>query len=222
MTSLASTASPATSVATCTEASPSLRRLPISLLASVAIGGGLAYSGQDWPLPALPWAGVFLCLAAQQDVQRLRIPNVLTFPAMIGALALHTADLGTLGLQHGLMGLALAFVLLFVPFAVRWLGAGDVKAVMVLGALWGPTTLLPLIVWMFGIGGVLGLAWIVVAGGAPDIARRWMGSFVLSVTNRRLTYVPAAANSVARRGIPFAVAIGLAVIAQQIWGTPWS
>jgi hypothetical protein len=49
-----------------------------------------------------------------------------------------------------------------------------------------------------------------------------VGSFVLSVANRRLIYVPAAEGSVARRGIPFAVAIGLAVIAQQLWGVPWS
>ena len=215
-------ASPATFVANRTHASPSLRRLPISLATACAIGGGLAYSGQDWPLPALPWAGAFLCVAAQQDVQRLRIPNWLTFPAMLGALALHTLDLGLIGLQQGLLGLALAFVLLFLPFAVRWLGAGDVKAAMVLGALWGPNTLAPLLIWMFGIGGVLGLAWIVIAGGAGDLARRWMGSFVLTLSSRRFTYLHAAEGSVARRGIPFAVAIGLAVIAQQLWRTPWS
>ena len=93
---------------------------------------------------------------------------------------------------------------------------------MALGALWGPHVLAPLLVWMFAIGGALGLVWIVLAGGARDLARRWWGSFVLSVSNRRLTYVPAAEGSVARRGIPFAVAIGLAVVAQQLWGTPWS
>jgi prepilin peptidase CpaA len=163
-----------------------------------------------------------LCLAAQQDVQRLRIPNWLTFPAMLGALALHTADLGLLGLQQGLLGLGLAFGLLFIPFALRVLGAGDVKAVMALGALWGPHTLAPLLVWMFAIGGGLAFAWIAVAGGLLDMLRRWKSSFVLSVANRRLTFVPAAEGSVARRGIPFAVAIGLAVIAQQLWGTPWS
>lgn len=218
---MATTASPATSVAH-RPATGTDRRLSISLAVASAIGGGLAYSGQDWPLPALPWAGAFLCLAAQRDVQRLRIPNALTFPAMLGALALHTADLGWLGLQQGLLGLGLAFVLLFFPFAIRALGAGDVKAAMVLGALWGPQTLAPLLVWMFGIGGVLALAWVVVAGGAGDLIRRWTGSFVLSIANRRPTFVPAAEGSVARRGIPFAVAIGLAVIAQQLWGAPWS
>ncbi len=219
---MACTATSATPVTHRSLAVPSLRPSPISLAVACAIGGGLAYSGQAWPLPALPWAGAFLCLAAQQDVQRLRIPNWITAPAMLGALALHTADLGLLGLQQGLFGLGLAFCLLFIPFAVRWLGAGDVKAVMVLGALWGPHTLAPLLVWMFGIGGALGLVWIVVAGGARDLAKRWVGSFVLSVANRRLIYVPAAEGSVARRGIPFAVAIGLAVIAQQLWGVPWS
>lgn len=215
-------ATPATPIANRSNATPGLRRLPISLAAAFAIGGGLAYSGQDWPLPTLPWAGAFLCLAVQQDVQRLRIPNWLTFPAMFGALALHSAEFGLLGLQQGLLGLALAFGLLFVPFAVRWLGAGDVKAVMVLGALWGPQILGPLLIWMFGIGGVLALAWIGVAGGARDLARRWMGSFVLSITSRRFAYIQAAEGSLARRGIPFAVAIGLAVIAQQLWGAPWS
>ncbi|MEE2664554.1 MAG: prepilin peptidase [Myxococcota bacterium] len=216
------TSTPLTRVALRLDARRDAGRTPYSLAVACAIGGGLVYSGQAWSLPALPWATLFLCLAAQQDVQLLRIPNWLTAPAMLGALGLQTADLGLLGLQQGLLGLGLAFCLLFIPFAVRWLGAGDVKAVMVLGALWGPHILAPLLVWMLGIGSALGLAWIVAAGGARDLARRWIASFVLSAATRRFTYLPAEAGSVARRGLPFAVAIGLAVIAQQLWGTPWS
>lgn len=193
-----------------------------ALAVAGVIGAGLVYSGQAGALPALPWATAFLCLAVHQDVAGLRIPNWLTVPAMLGALGLQTVTLGLFGLQQGLLGLALAFCVLFVPFAVRWLGAGDVKAVMVVGALWGPALLAPLLVWMIGIGAALGVVWIIAAGGARELADRWRRTLVLSLATRRPTYLPAEPDSVARRGLPFAVAIGLAAIAQQLWGTPWS
>ena len=94
----------------------------------------------------------------------------------------------------------MAFLLLFVPYAARGLGAGDVKATMVLGALWGPQILVAVLVWTAAISGLLATA--VLLRNAGRRAGRPAG------VERRA------------RGIPLAPAIGLGVIAYQLWGTP--
>src|SRR5512145_2863668 len=104
--------------------------------------------GKEAPLPALGWAAAFLLLAVHQDVRSLRIPNWLTFPALLGALVLGAARSGLAGAGVALLGAAVALAIGFLPFALRWLGAGDVKAAMVLGALWGAEIFVGVFWWM--------------------------------------------------------------------------
>jgi len=124
-----------------------------------------------------------------------------------------------LGTQAG-AGTALAVT--FVPFALRWLGGGDVKASLVLGALWGSGDFLCAFWWMVIIGGVLAVMLVAAQGGLPDLLRRWLNSARITLASRRLTYFGAPAHAVARAGLPFAVCMGLGAAAYQLWGTPWS
>ena len=76
---------------------------------------------------------VLVTLAAQADVRTRKIPNRLTFPAMLLALAVHTAIGGVQGLIASLLGIAVALAL--IPgWLMRWMGAGDVKLMAVVGA----------------------------------------------------------------------------------------
>src|SRR5215470_3226179 len=69
---------------------------------------------------------VLVAIAAQADVRTLKIPNRLTFPAILLALATHAVFGGWQGLMASLAGLAVALAL--VPgWLMRWMGAGDVK-----------------------------------------------------------------------------------------------
>lgn len=178
------------------------------------MGGGLALSGLASPLPCLVWAGVFLCIATQQDVAHRRIPNGLTFPAVLVALALQCIEAGAPGMLQGLLGLGLAFLLLFLPYAARGLGAGDVKATMVLGALWGPQVLVAVLVWMAAIGGACALAALLWESISRTRSPRAPGG------GWRLLS-PSAAPGPAPLGLPLAPVIGAAVIGFQQWGTPW-
>ena len=178
--------------------------------------------GKEAPLPALGWAAGFLFLAVQQDVRALRIPNWLTFPSLFLAIALGALHGGLGGAAHALGGAAAALGVAFVPFALRWLGAGDVKAGMVLGALWGATTFLAVFWWMIVVGGLLAVAFVGAQGGLFDLLGRWLRSAQASVMTRRLTYFRPAAGSAAAGGLPFAVAMALGASAFQIWGTPWN
>jgi prepilin peptidase CpaA len=173
------------------------------------------------PLPALGWAAAFLCLAIHQDVTRLRIPNWLTFPALAAAVTTAGITLGTHALAASLFGAGTALAILFFPFVSGWLGAGDVKATMVLGALWGSADLVGALWWMLVAGGLLALVVISLRGGLFEMLRRWLNSAQMSVQCRRIVYVGAPEGSTARSGLPFAVAMGLGAAAYQFWGAPW-
>jgi len=177
--------------------------------------------GKEAPLPAVGWAAAFLFLAVQQDVRALRIPNWLTFPSLAAALALAALQGGPEGALHALAGAGAALAVAFVPFALRWLGAGDVKAGMVLGALWGAGAFLRAFWWMIVVGGLLAVAFVGAQGGLRDLLGRWLRSAHATLMTRRLTYFRPAAGSAAATGLPFAVAMALGASAYQIWGTPW-
>ena len=172
-------------------------------------------------LPARGWAATFLFLAVAQDVRNLRIPNWLTFPSLLVALTVGLAAGGLAGLGHAALGAALALGVFVVPYLLGGLGAGDVKAAAVLGALWGAPFVLPVFWWMLIAGGLLALAWIAVRGGLPDLLRRWLRSAQATFFTRRFTYFAPGAGSAAGAGLPFAVAMGLGAAAYQLWGTLW-
>jgi prepilin peptidase CpaA len=113
------------------------------------------------------------------DWRFLRIPNALTYPAMLvglalGALEAFPGDLFTRGLVDHVAGLILAFAISYPFYAARGLKAGDAKLLMAIGALRGVNFLLFAAVYGALIGGVLAVGFILrrrlarpVAGAAP-------------------------------------------------------
>jgi prepilin peptidase CpaA len=193
----------------------------VATVAAALVVACLLWSSAREPLPALWWAAAFLALAIHQDVTRLRIPNWLTFPALAAAVIAAAITAGADALAASLLGAGTALAILFFPFALGWLGAGDVKATMVLGALWGAANLVGALWWMLVTGGVLALVFISLRGGIFEMLRRWFDSARTSVLCGRIVYIGAPAGSTARSGLPFAVAMGLGAAAYQLWGSPW-
>jgi prepilin peptidase CpaA len=194
------------------------RVLPVGIASLVV--AALWIGAASGRLPAFGWTAAFLFLAVEQDVRRMRIPNWLTLSSLLIALALGAYQGGLDGFGEALLGAGVALAILFLPFAVRALGAGDVKAAMVLGALWTTETFLPALWWMVVAGGVMAIVMVAARGQLFDMLRRWGRSAVLTVRAARLTYISPADGS-AGTGLPFAVAMGLGAAAYQIWGTPW-
>lgn len=73
------------------------------------------------------------------DLRQRRIPNFLVFPAALAGLAINFYGQGWSGLAFGLKGLGLGFLLLFIPYVVGGMKAGDVKFLMAIGAFTGAT-----------------------------------------------------------------------------------
>jgi prepilin peptidase CpaA len=179
-------------------------------------------AGADASLPAIGAAAVFLFFAVERDVSERRIPNWLTFPSFVLAIAYGGLTAGFAGAGMSLLGAFVALGVLLVPYSVGWLGAGDVKAMAVIGALWGAGVALAVIVWALALGGVIAIAWVALRGRLRDLAVRWSQTFLVSVASRRWTYFPPVPGTPEARGVPFAVAIGLGVVSYQLWGSPWT
>lgn len=173
------------------------------------------------PLPIFGWAAAFLFLAVASDVRNERIPNVLTFPSFVFAIFLSAKVGSTGGLLESGLGAALGFALLIGPYAVGGLGAGDVKALMVLGAWLGPQELLGAAAWAVLIGGVLGLVLLAARHELADYMWRWLGMLGVSLASRSVYYNKPAEGSAAAGGLPFAPTVALGLACQWYGGAPW-
>jgi prepilin peptidase CpaA len=110
-------------------------------------------------------AVVLAVTAAIFDLRQHRIPNWLTYPGMlIGLVARwvvyrHDSFLGWKGLASGFAGLLLAGGVMFIFFAVRAMGAGDVKIMAAIGAFVGPGTAVSVLLATAICGGVLAIGY---------------------------------------------------------------
>jgi prepilin peptidase CpaA len=183
-----------------------------ALLAVTVLASGWVAST---PLPILGWAAAFLFFAVERDVHCQRIPNWLTFPTFAAALGYAASIGGADGLLDALLGAGAAFALLVLPYGVGALGAGDVKAAMALGAWLGARDVASVVLFAIGLGGAFALLRLALASELAELGRRWLHSLATSLVTRRLVYFPPAPDAAAARGIPFAVAIALAVSVHQ-------
>jgi prepilin peptidase CpaA len=105
------------------------------------------------PLTAGLLAFIALCMAV--DVRSRRIPNLVTGTAALAAASLNTWYAGAGGLAASLGGLGLAIAVLFAPFALGGIGAGDVKMMGAVGAFLGPRQALAALAVGMILGGVV-------------------------------------------------------------------
>lgn len=178
---------------------------------------------------------VFLALLAacvRHDLRARRIPNAVVFPGMLAALALHAflpagmglfcASIGTpmggLGLASGLGGLALGLAFLMPLYALRLMGAGDVKMLAMAGAFVGAGQVLALTLATLLAGGVLAL---VVAARQRKL-RQLVANAGQMVAHTGLSALagvaaPVPAPAAASGRLPYAVAIAVASVACVLW-----
>ncbi len=80
----------------------------------------------------------FSAAAVVLDFRKRRIPNMLTLGAALAGIGINLAWKGVPGLLFSLKGLALGLGILLVPFALHWIGGGDLKTLAALGSFGGP------------------------------------------------------------------------------------
>lgn len=99
---------------------------------------------------------VFIILATISDYKSFKIKNKLVLTFLVIGFAFNGITAGTTGVLDSLYG-ALFPLVLFPLFAVRMLGAGDVKAFCAIGSILGLTQSIHVVIFSFIGGGVIAI-----------------------------------------------------------------
>ena len=95
--------------------------------------------------------------AGISDLRTRRIPNWLTVPALLLGILVNWFLDGIPGLLHALGGFAGAFLIYLLLYALRAMGAGDVKLMAAVGAVAGWSVWLRIFVVTAILGGVFAI-----------------------------------------------------------------
>ncbi len=102
-------------------------------------------------------ATLILTVAAWIDWKEHRVPNWLTYSALACGLAYHSIIAGVDGLTAAMLGAVVGLGTLIVPYALRGMGAGDVKLMAAVGAWVGAASTVYAFLWIAVIGGIMGM-----------------------------------------------------------------
>lgn len=100
---------------------------------------------------------VIIFLALLFDLRERRIPNLLIVLGLISAAVYHGYTAQTAGLIYCGQGLLTGMLLLFIPFFMGGMGAGDVKLLGVIGAIKGYLFAISTFLWMALWGGLIAI-----------------------------------------------------------------
>ena len=168
-----------------------------------------------------------LAAAVWHDVGARRIPNAVVFPGALAALLLHAllpagtglfgTPMGSLGLGSALGGLVLGLAVLMPMYALRLMGAGDVKLLAMVGAFVGAGQVVTVALATLVAGGVLGLVFAASQGKLRQLlGNTWymvLHSGVSAAAGRLAVPAPAAASG----RLPYAVAIAAGTAPCVLW-----
>jgi len=104
--------------------------------------------------------GLFLAiliLSAIVDYTTQRIPNIVTYPAMLLAIGYHALASEGAGIYFSLSGLSIGIMVLILPYLLGGMGAGDAKLMGAVGALMGPKNVFIAFIYTAIIGGLYAL-----------------------------------------------------------------
>ena len=113
------------------------------------------------------------------DLSRNKIPNFLTFPAIVWGLISYTAIDGLSGFWFSFAGLLVGITIFFIPFAMGGIGGGDVKLLGAVGALQGWQFVLAAGILTAIAGGILSIIYLIVHGRLLSVLKK-MAGFVLA------------------------------------------
>ncbi|MGE5553691.1 MAG: prepilin peptidase [Betaproteobacteria bacterium] len=162
-----------------------------------------------------------LVVAVVSDVRRRRIPNLLTFPSLAMGLFLGTVEAGWAGLGTSLLGALLGAGLLFLPFALGGIGAGDVKLMAVVGAFGGPSLAVQAFLTGAIFGGV-GSAFLLWRAGRLWSTLRTVLWDCVALVAPAMPFLRLPQRSAGEKGgvpttLPYGVAIALGTLVARFW-----
>lgn len=147
-------------------------------------------------------SAMLVIIASVMDVRSRRIPNSLTYPAIVAGLGLAFMQGGT---EQAVMHVLASCVA--VPFAILFylglFGGGDVKLIAAIGALLGPAHAINIAIGSLLVGGVFALLILI-----------WRGELLQTLLREGSAMVGRAesTSNTTRDSFPFAVAIAVSTL----------
>jgi prepilin peptidase CpaA len=162
-----------------------------------------------------------LLLSCISDLTTKKIPNWLTFSAMGLGFVIYGFNSGLVGIKDSALGLLLGLGLLFIPFALGGMGAGDVKLLGAVGALKGAEFVFRAFIGSAFAGGALALMaiiwrgklWACLKWSVPALKALFYK--VITRGQLKLEVPPFPAGGI---GLPYGVAISVGTLAVLVWG----
>lgn len=162
--------------------------------------------GLKYCLPAL------LLSASALDLLYSRIPNLLTYPFMVGGILYHAFMTGFEGFIFSLEGLGLGIALLLAFYLAGGMGAGDVKLMGAIGSFLGPAGVFKAFLISAIIGGLYAVLLIIINGKSREYINKIVCSLKYFLSTRTVGVMPPqSAGAVPRMRYGVAVAIGTAL-----------
>ncbi len=157
---------------------------------------------------------------AVSDIRSARIPNRLTYSALLAALSLRFALLGLSGLKSGAVGMLVAGGLFCVLFVLGAMGGGDMKLMAAVGAWVGSTQVMTLILAAALAGGVLAIGRIIFTKMVGQTLRNIMRLICYRLTSGLQPHPELNVQSLGSQRVPFGVAIAVGALScagNAIW-----
>jgi len=154
-----------------------------------------------------------LVISAIIDIKWKKIPNVLTFPAMIIGLVAHGFKNGASGFLYSIEGLLLGLALLIVFYFMGMMGAGDVKLMGAVGSILGPAGVFNAFLFTAIVGGIYAVIVLAYHGQLVGFMKRIAMSLKLSLLTRGPTLLPneGKASPILCYGIAIAIGTSLSL-----------
>ena len=147
-------------------------------------------------------------IAALCDWKTRKIPNALTFSMAALGFALHIGGQGAHGIGVSLFGLISGILLLYLPFSLGGVGAGDVKLVGAIGSLLGPALVLQVFLASAVFGGIFSLLAMVKGKAAGRTFQDIKHKALYFLLTRKWLAESRDQSGEPKLGIPYACAIG--------------
>jgi prepilin peptidase CpaA len=157
---------------------------------------------------------VISAIACFMDLKTGRIFNWLTLPALLFGLVFLFVTSGWLGLGDGLLGVLAGLLLYGWMFFLGYMGGGDVKLLMAMGAWGGSRFVLEVAVLGVLVGGCLAVVQLLVTGRLLGFMKR-MYRFILTLIVKELVLEPPRIDR--KVTMPFGVSIAIAAVSAAIW-----
>jgi len=183
----------------------------------VGMAVSLFFLWRRWPDTVVIAAIVFLLVIVLTDTVRSKIPNFATVLLALTGFTLNGLFTGMEGLRFSVLGLLVGIGLLLIPYLMKGMGAGDVKAMGALGALLGPAAIFQVFLYTAVAGGGLAILHYLFAGQLTARLNAWcVALFTFMATKDRDMLKPVPVGK--RIKFPYAAAIALGYCAFLYWG----